>query len=146
MLTAIRALILAAILMVAGCSGVSPSASPTSVAATASVGTAGEYQTMTIDEFASALETQGDVYNVVNVHIPYEGEIEGTDIQAAYNDIVVLTDALPDKNAPIILYCRSGRMSEIASQALVELGYNQVWDVPGGMNAWLDSGRNLINR
>jgi rhodanese-related sulfurtransferase len=131
MLTAIRALILAAILMVAGCSGVSPSATPASVA---------------IDEFASALETQGDVYTVVNVHIPYEGEIEGTDIQAAYNDIVVLTDALPDKNAPIILYCRSGRMSEIASQALVELGYSQVWDVPGGMNAWLDSGRNLINR
>jgi rhodanese-related sulfurtransferase len=36
-------------------------------------------------------------------------------------------------------------MSEQASQALLELGYTQVWDVPGGMNAWQDSGRVLSN-
>ena len=64
-------------------------------------------------------------------------------MQIPYNDIEALTSALPDKNAPIILYCRSGRMSEEASRALVELGYTQIWDVPGGMNAWQASEREL---
>lgn len=104
----------------------------------------GVYQTLTMDEFASILESQSDQYTVVNVHIPYEGEIEGTDEQIPYNDVSALMTALPDKNAPIILYCRSGRMSEIASQALIEQGYTQVWDVPGGMIAWEQSGRTIL--
>lgn len=104
----------------------------------------GVYQTLTMDEFASILESQSDQYTVVNVHIPYEGEIEGTDEQIPYNDVSALMTALPDKDAPIILYCRSGRMSEIASQALIEQGYTQVWDVPGVMIAWEQSGRTIL--
>ena len=60
--------------------------------------------------------------------------------------IEALTRALPDPNVPIILYCRSGRMSEEASRALIDLGYTQLWDVPGGMIAWESSGRELLNR
>lgn len=101
------------------------------------------YQTITIDEFAAALD-QPDVYTVINVHIPYEGEVPNTDDQIPYHDIDALTTALPDRNAPIILYCRSGSMSEEASRALVALGYTSVVDVPGGMNAWMASGRELL--
>lgn len=111
---------------------------------TASPVAEGSYQTLTLDEFASILESQSEQYTVVNVHIPYEGEIEGTDNQIPYNDVSALMTALPDKDAPIILYCRSGRMSEIASQALIEQGYTQVWDVPGGMLAWEQSGRTIL--
>lgn len=107
--------------------------------------TAGIYQTLTIDAFADILTNNPDDYTIVNVHIPYAGEIEGTDANIAYDDIEALTAALPDKNAPIILYCRSGNMSQQATNALLDLGYTQVWDVPGGMNAWQDSGRTLIN-
>jgi rhodanese-related sulfurtransferase len=124
-------------LIASGCA-VSPAATP-SPAPTAE----GSDQTMTIDQFAAALETP-DAWTVVNVHIPYEGEVPNTDIQIAYNDVEALTAALPDRNAPIILYCRSGRMSEEASRALVTLGYTNVVDVPGGMNAWTDSGRDLL--
>jgi rhodanese-related sulfurtransferase len=101
------------------------------------------YKTITLDEFAAALD-QPDAYTVINVHIPYEGEVPNTDGQIAYNNIDALTAALLDRNAPIILYCRSGRMSEEASRALVALGYTNVVDVPGGMNAWTDSGRDLL--
>lgn len=101
------------------------------------------YGTITIDEFAAALD-QPDAYTVINVHIPYEGEVPNTDAQIPYNDIDALTAALPDRNAPIILYCRSGRMSEEASRALIALGYTNVVDVPGGMNAWTTSGRDLL--
>lgn len=102
------------------------------------------YQTLTLDEFAAALEQESDTYTVVNVHIPYEGEVPNTDLQIAFNDLDALTSALPDRNAPIILYCRSGNMSEQAAHALAELGYTNVWDVPGGMNAWQNSGRTLL--
>jgi len=104
----------------------------------------GSYQTLTIDEFTSIVSNDADKYTIVNVHIPYEGEVAETDFSIPYNDIESLTTALPDKNASIILYCRSGRMSEEASRALIELGYTQVWDVPGGMNAWQASGFELI--
>ncbi|MDX2137266.1 MAG: rhodanese-like domain-containing protein [Chloroflexota bacterium] len=101
------------------------------------------YQTMTIDEFAAALDQPGS-YTVINVHIPYEGEVPNTDDQIPYDDINALTAALPDRNAAIILYCRSGRMSEEASRVLVGLGYTNLVDVPGGMNAWMASGRELL--
>jgi rhodanese-related sulfurtransferase len=107
--------------------------------------TAGVYQTLTIDAFADILANNPEGYTILNVHIPYAGEIEGTNANVPYNDIEALTTALPDKNALIILYCRSGNMSEQASHALLELGYTQVWDVPGGMNAWRENGRELIN-
>jgi rhodanese-related sulfurtransferase len=104
------------------------------------------YQTFTIDEFASIVDNESDAFTIVNVHIPYEGEVANTDAFVAYNDLDALTAALPDKNAPIILYCRSGHMSKLASDDLLELGYTNVHDVPGGMVAWASSGRDLITR
>jgi rhodanese-related sulfurtransferase len=134
----------AALVLLAACrptDGTDEIAAPTSSAQ----GNDGIYQTLTIDAFADILANNRDDYTIINVHVPYAGEIEGTDANIPYDDIEALTAALPDKEAPIILYCRSGNMSEQASQALLELGYTQVWDVPGGMNAWQDSGRALIN-
>lgn len=104
------------------------------------------YRTMSIDELASVMADEDRIYKVVNVHIPYEGEIEGTDYNIAFNDVDALTTALPDKDAPFILYCRSGNMSEQASRTLVDLGYTRVYDVPGGMIAWQSSGRTLVDR
>lgn len=42
---------------------------------------------------------------------------------------------LPDKNAIILVYCRSGRRSEEATRKLVNLGYVSVYDF-GGINDW----------
>jgi rhodanese-related sulfurtransferase len=104
------------------------------------------YQTMSIDELAGVMAdpNSNSDFTVVNVHIPYEGKIEGTDYNVAYNDLDALKTTLPDKDAPIILYCRSGNMSEQAAQDLAELGYTQIYDVPGGMIAWESSGYPLV--
>lgn len=105
-----------------------------------------EYQTLSIDEFADIVQNRPDDYQIINVHIPYAGEVENTNANIAYNDLDALTAAISGKDTPVILYCRSGNMSEQASRALVEQGYTQVWDVPGGMVAWQASGRELIDR
>ena len=49
-----------------------------------------------------------------------------------------------DKNAKIVVYCRSGAMSSDAAQTLTRLGYTNIWDVDGGMMAWEKEGYQLI--
>ena len=43
--------------------------------------------------------------------------------------------ARPDKDAEILVYCRSGRRSAIAANALINMGYTNVLDF-GGINDW----------
>lgn len=105
----------------------------------------GEYQTLSIEEFAAIVDDRADDYQIINVHIPYAGEVPNTDANVPYNDLDALMAALPDKDAPIVLYCRSGNMSQQASQALIAQGYTQVWDVPGGMNDWQAIDRELVD-
>jgi rhodanese-related sulfurtransferase len=79
---------------------------------------------------------------VLNVHVPYEGHIEGTDAFIPFDEIA--SSSLPDDlNEPIALYCRSGNMSATATRTLVEMGYTDVVELAGGMNAWVETGRPL---
>ena len=83
----------------------------------------------------------------VNVHTPYEGEIGNTDAFIVYDKISKNLDKLPkDKDAKIVLYCRSGRMSEIAARELTHLGYTRVSHLAGGMNDWKKSGFEVIEK
>ena len=44
-------------------------------------------------------------------------------------------EVLTDKNQLILVYCRSGRRSKIAAEALVELGYTNIKEF-GGITDW----------
>lgn len=110
---------------------------------TVPVGSGGSYTDVSVAGLALLMEDEEE-FPLVNVHIPYEGEIEGTDLFIPYNEIEQNLGQLPaDKDARIVLYCRSGSMSAQAARTLVELGYTDVWNLDGGMIAWENSGRTL---
>ena len=46
-----------------------------------------------------------------------------------------MPEALPDKEATLLVYCRSGRRSKDAAEKLLSLGYQSVYDF-GGVIDW----------
>ena len=97
------------------------------------------YKNMTVDELNQQLKNKDFV--LVDVHIPEQNHINGTDIFIPYDEIENQLDKLPqDKDAKIVFYCRTGRMSEIASQKLAEKGYTNVYNVVGGIVEWVKGG------
>lgn len=46
-----------------------------------------------------------------------------------------ILDVLPDLDAPILLYCRTGRRAALAAVKLDELGYTRLYNL-GGLNGW----------
>lgn len=90
-------------------------------------------------EFAAFLE-EFPTTPVVNVHIPYEGHLDGTDAFVPFDSIAGWVDLPADPIAPIALYCRSGSMSATASATLADLGYSNIVELDGGMVAWEEAG------
>jgi rhodanese-related sulfurtransferase len=104
--------------------------------------TNGSYQNMSADELNRMLKNKDFV--LINVHIPFAGNITGTDLSIPYDGLEQNISRLPaDKNAKIVLYCRSGHMSQIAAEQLVSLGYTNIWNLKGGMQDWEEAGYNL---
>ena len=118
------------------CAGKGAPATPAASSQPATVSVpGGSYTNVPATQLKALLDKKD--FTFVNVHIPFEGEIAKTDAFVPYNDIEKNLDKLPaDKNAKIVLYCRSGRMSTLAAETLVRLGYTNVWNMEGGMVAW----------
>lgn len=104
----------------------------------------GSYKNISAEGMKTMLKDKDFVF--VNVHIPFAGDIPNTDLSIPYNEITesnYLSQLPDDKNAKIVLYCRSGRMSQIASEELVSLGYTNIWNFKNGMVEWEQAGFEL---
>ena len=106
----------------------------------------GAYWNVSVPELQGMLASDGDA-PLVNVHVPYQGDIAGTDLSIPFNQIADHLDQLPtDKEATMVLYCRSGPMSVRAATTLAGLGYTKVYSLVGGFNAWAAAGLPMANR
>jgi len=101
------------------------------------------YVNLSVDQFVEMLKKKDFV--LINVHIPYEGEIPLTDLFIPYNAIDRYEKKLPrQKDAKIVVYCKTGPMGAIAAEKLVSMGYTNVFNFQGGMRAWERSRRQLL--
>jgi rhodanese-related sulfurtransferase len=84
---------------------------------------------------------------LVNVHVPYAGEIPGTDALISYLDTETRIGDYPhDKESTTVVYCMTNRMSGIAVRQLLEDGFANIYMLDGEMTAWKAAGFTLLNR
>lgn len=128
-----KILILVFVIFLFGCTSKPPETMENSLSSNA------KYKNMTTDELNQQLKTKD--FALIDVHIPEQEHIKGTDTFLPYDEIENQLAKLPsEKDAKIVLYCRTGRMSEIAAQKLAEKGYTNVYNVVGGKVEWDKNG------
>lgn len=95
-------------------------------------------QSLNPQEFSAKIN-QEKVF-LVDVHTPEQTHIPGTNAFIPFDQITTYHDQLPvDKTMPILVYCRSGHMSQSAAKEIVKLGYQNVFELAGGSNAYKES-------
>ncbi len=94
-----------------------------------------------IDEARKMLERPGTVLIDVRESDEWrQGHIgEAIGIPRGFLELRV-EEKLPDHKAPVILQCASGTRSLLAARTLREMGYENVYNLTGGFNAWKDRG------
>ncbi len=95
------------------------------------------YEQISGEEAKRLMDTEKD-YVIIDARTESEfedGHIEGAILIPEYEIEQRAEKELPDKDQLILVYCRSGRRSKIASQALADLGYTNVKEF-GGIIDW----------
>ena len=95
------------------------------------------YQQITAQDAKTIMDTERD-YVIIDARTEEEfaaGHIANAILIPEYEIAERAETELPRKDALILVYCRSGRRSKIASEELVKLGYTNVKEF-GGIIDW----------
>ena len=95
------------------------------------------YVNITAEEAKEIMDTE-EGYVILDVRTQEEydqGHIPGAIVISHEEITEKAEDVLTDKEQLILVYCRSGRRSKIAAEALVELGYTNIKEF-GGIIDW----------
>lgn len=112
------------------------------LAATTAVGCGGDPEGIRLvsasEGAAVAADPPSDLV-ILDVRTPDEfdaGHIDGAIMIDFYEDDFATQLAELDPSVPYLLYCRSGNRSGQAAAMMDALGFTDVADVDGGINAW----------
>ena len=100
-------------------------------------GKASTYEQITAEQAKTIMDTEQD-YIIIDARTEEEfaeGHIENAILIPEYEIASRAEKELPNKEQLILVYCRSGRRSKIASEELVKLGYTNVKEF-GGIIDW----------
>ena len=65
-----------------------------------------------------------------------DGHIPGA-VNISYEDLEFeIDDLVPEKDNPILIYCRTGRRSHLAIETLKELDYEKIYHIYEGLSDW----------
>ena len=96
-----------------------------------------EYVNITAEEAKQIMDSE-EGYIILDVRTQEEydqGHIPGAIVISHEEIAEKAEEALTDKDQLILVYCRSGRRSKLAAEALVELGYTNIKEF-GGIIDW----------
>ena len=97
----------------------------------------GAYQQITQEEAKEMMDNQ----EVIILDVREQDEYDGGHIPGAVLlpvgtiDDTTAAQVIPEKDATVLVYCRSGNRSKTASAALADLGYTNIYEF-GGINTW----------
>lgn len=97
-----------------------------------------EYEQITQSHAKSIMDNAKD-YVLIDARTQEEfdqGHIKGAVMIPEYEIKDRAKDEIPQKDALILVYCRTGRRSKIAAQALADMGYTNVKEF-GGIVDWI---------
>lgn len=96
----------------------------------------GVYKKITAQEAKSIIDKEEVIILDVRTKEEYDGGHIKNAVLLPVTDISSkASEVLKDKNAQILVYCRSGNRSATASNELIKMGYKNVIDF-GGINSW----------
>ena len=100
---------------------------------------------LTADEFEKAVSK--DSVQILDVRTPGEytsGHIKNT-LLANWNDKAEFDRRISfiDKNKPVYVYCLAGGRSAAAAEKMRAMGFENVYELQGGINAWKAANKNL---
>lgn len=100
-------------------------------------------ENVNVEEFAKHAETA----QVVDVRTPgewSEGIMEGAIMFDFYEDDFQKNLESLDKEKPVAVYCKVGGRSGQAMSKLKDLGFKEVYNLDGGMDAWKSAGKPTV--
>ncbi len=130
-------LILVLAVVVTGCSSQETASEDETGAATGAA-----WETVDVQTAYDALGSSADA-QIVDVREPDEwaetGVPEGA-VLVPLGDLESQAASELKADQPVYVICRSGNRSQTGSDILVGLGFTQVYNVDGGITAWMDAG------
>lgn len=100
-------------------------------------------KTVNVEEFATHL----DGAQVLDVRTPAEwseGIMEGATMANFYDKDFAEQVSKLDKEKPVAVYCKVGGRSGQAMTKMKEMGFKEIYNLNGGMDAWKGSGKPTV--